>query len=115
MVIRNAAESGLQQALPGIKWNSAIFCFFTRCDRTEWTVRANSEPVEGNGLMIRKHRFDVWVIVREGNVVTQYLSEREASRYVNARNRNQSRPAFQTILAIAEVEVTVPDSIRGET
>ncbi len=65
--------------------------------------------------MIHKHRFDVWVIVREGNIVTQYLSEREANQYVRARNPRHGRSAFQTVCTIAEVEFAVPEAGRGKT
>lgn len=58
--------------------------------------------------MMRKHRFDVWVIVRDGNVVTQYLSEREARTYADRRNRQQGRIAFHTAWGIAETQVTLP-------
>lgn len=114
-MVNQVGRTRATAVIAGPRIGTGDLVFFTRYDRTEWTVRANSDTIQGIELMMRKHRFDVWVIVREGNVVTQYLSEREASRYVNARNRNQCRPAFQTVCAIAEVEVAVSDSTNGET
>ena len=58
--------------------------------------------------MTRRHRFDVWVIVRDGRAVTQYLSEREANRYVNLRNQNHGKRPFQSVMGSAEVEFDLP-------
>ena len=58
--------------------------------------------------MTQNHRFDIWLIVRDGSVVTQYLSQREANQYATLRNQSDARRPFQMVSGTAEVEVVLP-------